>query len=295
MKKIYQLRTRVLRKTKTFKKGLTPKEKTALIVLRELVVESYIGQTDETKRIHSNNLDTIQKYVNESSFLRNILVHTYYDKQTNPLLLAIQVSLNQAVSGPICTNIHPPLKIALVHFQFSSTAKTHGFLESQRLVYQAPHTEPVFTGRQRTDINMHWMLNCLNFFKNHCCVPGAALADCYRSLPDHEVIQPWKRPLCAARGARELGEHWKGVYGAYYGGNYEQALPRTLTGRIAYLQEPEVDLLRQRSSPPENLEDRWCDSEDILQVGIAGVVHKAVLANIAHAVVGYPEHESFGS
>lgn len=82
---------------------------------------------------------------------------------------------------------------------------------SQQTVYTETSKEALYSGPTKTQVNMLWMLHCLNFFRNHMI--SEQTATLYRSFRDLEPGQrpsPWQAPL--QTGAYPLSKHWKGTY-----------------------------------------------------------------------------------
>ena len=188
----YQRRKAVLRRYCYFIKGLQPKEKEALEVIRELIVESYAAGAQHT---YSNNITAIERFCNNSTLLHDVLQHKCFNKQTNPLLIAVQVLLTH------------------IRFDMDNRTPTYSFYDSQLTTYRHPHLEPMFGGKDRVEINMRLVLHGLNFFKHYCTTRHAALEDPYDRLPKSERVGAWARNL-PHQGACRLGKTWKGIYGA---------------------------------------------------------------------------------
>ena len=219
----YQQRKAVLVKSRfaNFTDGRSTAQKEALMILRDLLLQSYNGITGVVER--SKNISTLYDFCRRSELLDHVL-EPRLTRKTN-LLMAVQ--------------------ILLAHLSFDLTLKTRafGFLESQIAVYAPPRIKPIFVGRDRTEVNLEWVLNALNFFKYYLTSPTAALEHEYKSLENWEKVQCWKRPL--KDGATPLGKEWRGAY--------------------AYLDSEEIDVMRS-GQPAVDMEDRWCDSDDVFQV-----------------------------
>jgi hypothetical protein len=85
------------------------------------------------------------------------------------------------------------------------------FDESQRMVYAHHTLEPIFKGHGDLQVNMEWILHCMNFFRHHMIRPEAQ--SLYETMSDLEVgdrPSAWRAPL--KDGSYPLSKHWKGTY-----------------------------------------------------------------------------------
>jgi hypothetical protein len=115
------------------------------------------------------------------------------------------------------SHVHPMLaavKLMCSHFLFELEDAKHNVFaveESQRVVYMATNTAPIYQGLTKTDVNMEWVLHCLHFFRHHMMSEDVAtLYDVMGELTPHQKPSAWQEPL--RRGSYPLGNHWKGTY-----------------------------------------------------------------------------------
>ena len=113
--------------------------------------------------------------------------------------------------------VHPALaavKLMCSHFLFELDNVKHGFLgveESQRVVYMATNSAPLYSGPTRTDLNMQWILHCMNFFRHHMMSQEAGtLYEVMNDLCAYEKPSAWQEQLHP--GTAPLHKHWKGTY-----------------------------------------------------------------------------------
>ena len=86
-----------------------------------------------------------------------------------------------------------------------------GVEELQRAVYAATNAAPLYTGPERTTVNLAWALQCLEFFRHHMTnQESLALLDALEELPPDQRPSAWREPL--RTGAYKLDRHWKGTY-----------------------------------------------------------------------------------
>lgn len=140
-------------------------------------------------------------------------------------------------------SVHPMLaavKLMCSHFLFELEDANHQVFaleESQRFVYMATNKAPLYSGPNLTQINMEWVLHCLNFFRDHMMNQEAAtLYDAMSDLSPMQKPSAWQEPL--RKGSYALGSHWKGTY--------------------SFLDVPEITKLR-KISPDEDAEAFFCD------------------------------------
>ncbi|KAG9229193.1 hypothetical protein BJ875DRAFT_524071 [Amylocarpus encephaloides] len=82
---------------------------------------------------------------------------------------------------------------------------------SQGQVYATTHAQPVFTGKWKHYINVHWLLHTVNFFKFHFKSGGeGVMAHAYKDLPADQYPQFWTGRVKA--GTQQLGQFWKGSH-----------------------------------------------------------------------------------
>jgi hypothetical protein len=113
--------------------------------------------------------------------------------------------------------IHPALaavKLMCSHFLFELEGAKHNVFameESQRAVYLATNSAPLYSGPNMTVVNMEWMLHCFNFFRHHMLSEEAMTL--FKVMSDLSPLQKpsfWQEPLRI--GSYPLGKHWKGTY-----------------------------------------------------------------------------------
>jgi hypothetical protein len=122
------------------------------------------------------------------------------------------------------------IKLMCSHFLFELEGAKHNVFaveESQRIVYVATNTAPLYGGPKLTDVNMDWVLHCLHFFRHHMMNEEVAtLYDAMSELSPQQKPSAWQEPLRS--GSYPLGNHWKGTY--------------------AFLEAPEIAKLRKLSA-----------------------------------------------
>jgi hypothetical protein len=150
--------------------------------------------------------------------------------------------------------VHPLLaavKLICSQFLFSLDGPNNvfGVEESQRVVYMATNVAPLYSGPKLTEVNMNWMLHCLQFFRNHMMNEDvASLYSAMEELTSGEKPSAWKEPL--RKGSYPLSSHWKGTY--------------------AFLDMPEIMKLRKLSAD-QAADAYFCDKnvdEGKIQVSI---------------------------
>lgn len=123
--------------------------------------------------------------------------------------------------------------------------------ESQRAVYLPTNAAPLYTGPELKDVNMDWVLHCLNFFRHH--MMEEEVATLFPAMEELSVTQKpsaWREPL--RRGVQPLSKHWKGTY--------------------SYLESAEIERLRKL--PADRVGDEYfCDKNvDEGQVQVCGYI-----------------------
>jgi hypothetical protein len=139
--------------------------------------------------------------------------------------------------------IHPVLaavKLMCSHFLFELEGAKHNVFaveESQRVVYMATNTAPMYSGPTMTTVNMDWILHCLHFFRHHMMnKETATLYDALDELSPRQKPSAWQGPL--RKGSYPLSRHWKGTY--------------------SFLHQPEIDKIRELTSD-EAGDKYFCD------------------------------------
>ena len=106
------------------------------------------------------------------------------------------------------------IKLMCFHFLFELEGVKHDVFaieESQRAVYSSTNAEPIYQGVNLTELNMQWLLHCLNFFRHHMMNEEVAtLFDSMNALFVTQKPSAWRGPL--RQGTYPLGKHWKGTY-----------------------------------------------------------------------------------
>jgi len=106
------------------------------------------------------------------------------------------------------------VKLISAHFLFDldGSYDIFGIEESQRMVYKATNAAPLYSGPRLTDVNMNWMLHCMQFFRNHMMNEDVATLDpAMELLTTGEKPSAWQGPLDQT-GSYPLSSHWKGTY-----------------------------------------------------------------------------------
>lgn len=81
----------------------------------------------------------------------------------------------------------------------------------QRAVYAATNKAPIYEGFSHTDVNMVWVMQCLDFFRYHMMNKDTmTLSSAMDDLPAVQRPSAWQGPL--KNGAVPLTKHWKGTY-----------------------------------------------------------------------------------
>lgn len=114
--------------------------------------------------------------------------------EINPLLAAVKI---------ICSSLlfeHDYLK----HHVFAIE-------QLQRAAYAATNKAPIYEGPHYTEINMGWVMKCLDFFRFHMMNKETiGLGDAMEDLSAKQKPAAWQQPL--KNGVAPLSRHWKGTY-----------------------------------------------------------------------------------
>jgi hypothetical protein len=116
------------------------------------------------------------------------------NKDMNPMLAAVKI---------ICS----PLL-----FEYENI-KHHVFAveQLQRAVYASTNQAPIYEGLDHTELNMNWILKCLDFFRHHMMNQEVVtLGDAMEELSVLQKPTAWQGPL--KKGTFPLSKHWKGTY-----------------------------------------------------------------------------------
>ncbi|KAJ4338446.1 hypothetical protein N0V87_003989 [Didymella glomerata] len=205
LRRMYQRRAKMLRRGTgyDFFRGYKKREQDVVEVLRELIVDSFQGAIDfdECGRPRCKNQDRLLDFILNSKLLLNNRrapdVRTRAErneKEINPLLAAVKI---------ICSSMlfeHNDLK----HHVFAIE-------QLQRAAYASTNKAPIFEGLNLTDVNMDWIMKCLDFFRYHMMNrENFTLADAMEDLSALQKPIAWQEPL--KNGALPLSKHWKGTY-----------------------------------------------------------------------------------
>lgn len=144
----------------------------------------------------SKNVLMLRGYVESSGILKKVMSCLHRDHRFSPLLQTLQ--------------------LVLTHLQLdlSMESPTLGFPWSQQAVYGHPDDFPMFKDRNKSKINIEFLLHTANFFKFHMTKKEAhTLYTLFHGLEDHQKPRAWDARLHKGPGVKKLGKHWKGSYG----------------------------------------------------------------------------------
>lgn len=107
------------------------------------------------------------------------------------------------------------IQLCLLHLSLDPTicaARPPRFPESQEQVYKCYSEEPIFKGKNKSELNLPWLLHVANFFKFHLKQQGGEglLSHMYSCLDESELPRQWQGKL--KTGTQELGKRWKGAF-----------------------------------------------------------------------------------
>lgn len=117
--------------------------------------------------------------------------------EINPILASVKI---------ICSSL-------LLEYDCLKHQKHHVFAieEIQRAVYAVTNKAPIYEGLDYTDVNMEWVMKCLDFFRYHMMTQEmGALGDAMDDLSVLQKPTAWQQSL--KNGAVPLSRHWKGTY-----------------------------------------------------------------------------------
>lgn len=126
-------------------------------------------------------------------------------KGMNPMLAAVKV---------MCS----PLLFAHEH------SKHHVFAVEmlQRTVYAATNKAPLYEGIHLTEVNMEWVMKCMDFFRHHMMNHEVlSLTDAMEDLTALQKPTAWQEPL--RNGPYPLSRGWRGTY-SYLNPNEQRKL-----------------------------------------------------------------------
>ncbi|KAF2131437.1 hypothetical protein P153DRAFT_421501 [Dothidotthia symphoricarpi CBS 119687] len=202
MKRTYQLRCKQLRRgiVYDFFRGHKKREVDVLEVLKDLILESFQGgsQLDEYGRPYCKNQTHLLNFTLNSKMLLS-------DRRAPPPARGEKDTVNQTLGA---------VKLMCSHFLFQLEGTKHGVFaveESQRAVYMPTNTAPIYSGPELKDVNMDWILHCLNFFRHH--MMDEEVVTLFSAMEELSVTQKpsvWREPL--RQGVQPLCRHWKGTY-----------------------------------------------------------------------------------
>ncbi|KAJ4296664.1 hypothetical protein N0V90_006712 [Kalmusia sp. IMI 367209] len=185
----------------SFIRGHGEREVIIVNVLKELINESFTGdmQPDEHGYYQCLNMVRLKEFVLQSRILLG------------------------GKRPPAAKNNEPDyvdaslaaVRLMCAHFLFDqegqSCACWYAIDESQKAVYAATNTAPLYIGPKKNCLNMEWMLHCLNFFRYHMMTPDASsLYDTMKGMDVSQKPSPWRGPL--QTGSYPLSRWWKGTY-----------------------------------------------------------------------------------
>lgn len=115
-------------------------------------------------------------------------------KEINPMLAAVKI-----MCSPLLFE-HENIK----HHIFAAE-------ELQRAVYASTNKAPIYEGLNHTNVNLEWIMKCLDFFRYHMMNKEImTLCDAMEDLSASQKPTAWQEPL--RKGAFPLSKHWKGTY-----------------------------------------------------------------------------------
>lgn len=198
-----------------FVRGHGKDERQVVEILAEMINETFQGpaQLDEEGHPRCPNQVQLLKFIMDSRIL--------LDKSRPPPPKKGQPTyVDQRLAA---------VKLMCAHFLFDLEGLNQYVFaveESQQAVYAPTNEAPIYTGPSKTDVNLEWVLHCLNFFRHHMTNKHASqLCDKMRDLPASQKPSVWRGPL--KNGSHPLGKYWKGTY--------------------AYLENPDLQKFRRMS------------------------------------------------
>ncbi|KAJ8109151.1 hypothetical protein OPT61_g7670 [Boeremia exigua] len=206
LRRAYQRRSKMLRRGTgyDFFRGYKKREQDVIDVLRDLIVESFQGpvEFDEYNRPRCKNQERLLEFVLNSRILLNdrrapesrTRSEHNGQKEINPVLAAVKI---------MCSSLlfeHDDLK----HHVFAIE-------QLQRATYAATNKAPIYEGLKFTEVNMEWIMKCLDFFRYHMMNKETmTLSDAMEDLSALQKPTAWQQSL--KNGAVPLSRHWKGTY-----------------------------------------------------------------------------------
>ncbi|KAF2739843.1 hypothetical protein EJ04DRAFT_425903 [Polyplosphaeria fusca] len=203
LRKVYTVRSKILRRgtTVSFQFGLSKREHYVLRILRDLIVESFKGETqvyDEYDRPECLNQRHIVRFILNSKLFLGL---KRIDSPSSPE----EQGAYRAVAA---------VQLMCAHFLFNLADFDHDILSfdlSQKIVYETTVKAPIFGGSHNSQINFEWILHCLNFFRSHMMSQTqATMCDAFRMMTPGEKPSAWQAPL--QHGCYPLAKNWRGTY-----------------------------------------------------------------------------------
>lgn len=100
------------------------------------------------------------------------------------------------------------------HFLFELEGIKHDVFaieELQRTVYLPTSAARIYKGPNLTDVNMEWLLHCMDFFRYHMMNEEAeTLFQSVNALAMTQKPSAWREPF--RQGAYPLSKNWMGTY-----------------------------------------------------------------------------------
>lgn len=226
LRKLYQERRKWLEKRKAdFRTGQTRPELKCLNLLVGLIKEAFDNSPNEVYDVNdfriSRNVMAVQHFIKTSNILDNVLRPIKGSDGPTRFLATVQVCLSKWALDP-----------AFYH-------ETYQFNRSQVAMYASAVEEPMFLGFNKTEVNMRWLLHCMNFFKYHTMREDEqTLFEPYRNLRQEERPGVSHAPIKG--GQQKLGRYWKGTYS--YLERQEVLQLRNGTMKEDYFMDKNIDL-----------------------------------------------------
>ncbi|KAH6615265.1 hypothetical protein C7974DRAFT_443417 [Boeremia exigua] len=206
LRRAYQRRSKMLRRGTgyDFFRGYKKREQDVIEVLRDLIVESFQGLVDEDGygRPRCKNQDRLLGFILNSKILLNdrrapdvrTRSETLEKKEINPMLAAVKIMCSSLLFG------YEGLKYHVFAIE-----------QLQRAAYAATNKAPIYEGLNQTEINMEWVMKCLDFFRYHMMnTETVTLGDAMEDLSVLQKPTAWQQSL--KNGTVPLSRHWKGTY-----------------------------------------------------------------------------------
>lgn len=142
----------------------------------------------------SRNINSIETFCKHFNLLDRLMLSRYAAHKTTSLLQVVQVCL-----------AHMFLDNERRHYSY-------GIPTSQKIVYQDARNEPLFNGVHRSTVNMRWLLNVINLFKNYMThEEWHSIHSAFGALRETQRPGAWSEKL-HVQGTFPIGRRWKGAY-----------------------------------------------------------------------------------